>query len=293
MSSAEAKRMTVKIRLILLGAILLVLGFSLYRATLEQLAFSVLHREGSSHGIFVPFISAFFLWTRWSRLKSSPVASDPALGTAVALLGLAVFFLSKDSPDIAFSAGSFVVVSAGLVLCLLGKRIFKHAAFPLFFLLAMIPLPEGIYLQIANTMKEINTAGSVWLVKTFGVPVYREGYTIFLPELTLLVAPSCSGVRYLLSYFVFGLAYAFFFKESLPGRLAVVVATLPLSIVAGVLRLSTIFLAAHHISPTLAEHRPHVVISWAVFTALLALGVATDRIASAGLPSRKKRNAVG
>ncbi len=47
------------------------------------------------------------------------------------------------------------------------------------------------------------------------VPFIREGYNIHLPNVDLYVAKSCSGIRYLISYFVFGLAYAFIYKKSI------------------------------------------------------------------------------
>ena len=129
-------------------------------------------------------------------------------------------------------------------------------------------------------MKSTNTAGSVWLVKTIGVPIYREAFNVFLPETTLHVAPSCSGIRYLLSYSVFGLAYAYLIKENTLSRILIVFAAIPISVIGGVIRLSTIFLAAHYISPAMAEHDPHVLLSWGVFAVVLAGAVGLDRFLS-------------
>ena len=44
-------------RLVILTVALLGLGLFLYQDTLRGLISNVLHREGSSHGVFVPFIS--------------------------------------------------------------------------------------------------------------------------------------------------------------------------------------------------------------------------------------------
>jgi len=114
----------------------------------------------------------------------------------------------------------------------------------------------------------------VSLVKLLGIPLHRDGYNIDLPDCRLYVAHSCSGVRYLLS------AYAFRFKQSFKGRALVVIGAVPLSIAGGVLRLSVIFSSAYYIGPIMVEHRPHVVLSWTVFTVLLVGVIAVDRYIS-------------
>jgi len=243
----------------------LVLAIFLYKEVLSALFLHVLHREGSSHGVFVPFISAFFIWTRWRPLKRATITFAPAWGALLSAIGLLVFYFTASTSDAALPAISFFLVLAGLVLGFFGKDVFRQVGFAIFFLITMVPVPEGPYNQIAEWMKAANTTGSVWLVKTLGVPIYREVFNICLPETTLLVAPSCSGIRYLVSYFVFGLAYGYMIKETMVGRLLVVAATIPIAVIGGILRLSTIFLAAHYISPKMAEHDPHVLISWGVF----------------------------
>jgi exosortase/archaeosortase family protein len=93
----------------------------------------------------------------------------------------------------------------------------------------------------------------------------------------LYVAHGCSGIRYLLSYFVFGIVYAFRYKHSSKARLLVVAATIPLSIAGGVVRLWIIFATAYYIGPVMTDDRPHVLLSWSVFTVLLVAAIAADR----------------
>ncbi|MCP3932552.1 MAG: exosortase/archaeosortase family protein, partial [Bacteroidetes bacterium] len=79
------------------------------------------------------------------------------------------------------------------------------------------------------------------------------------------VAPSCSGIRYLVSYFVFGLAYAWLSRDTLRDRVLIVAATIPISIIAGVGRLSAIFILCHAVSPYWGGQQPHIVVSWINF----------------------------
>jgi hypothetical protein len=67
-----------------------------------------------------------------------------------------------------------------------------------------------------------------------------------------------------------------------------VMGAVPLSIAGGVLRLGVIFSSAYYIGPIMAEHRPHVVLSWTVFTVLLVGVISVDQYLS-----RKKRTKTG
>jgi exosortase/archaeosortase family protein len=98
-----------------------------------------------------------------------------------------------------------------------------------------------------------------------------------LPNIRLHVDYACSAVRYLLSFLTFGIAYAFRFKKSMAARVATVLFAFPLSIAGGVIRLWIIYFTSYHISPYFAEHRPHVALSWTVFTVFLAGSIAVDR----------------
>jgi exosortase len=201
-------------------------------------------------------------------------------GGAMAAAGGVLFILGHSNEGFFLPVLSFLLIAAGLILILFGKDVFKEIGFPLFFLAAMIPLPEVVYIQIADWMHHASTWGSVSLIKFLGIPLHQDGFDIYLPNSHLYVGYGCSGVRYLLSYLVFGVAYAFRFKQSFKALALVVMGAVPLSIAGGVLRLSVIFSSAYYIGPIMLEHRPHVVLSWTVFTVLLVGVIVVDRYMS-------------
>jgi exosortase len=264
-------------RPILFWLILAGLGATIYAEPLLALCAAVLQRHDSSHGLFVPFIAGYILWLKLDKIKAIPYRSAlPAAAIALAV-AFALFLLGQSTSGIALSIVSFLLVAAGLVLAFFGRDLFKEVSFPLFFLAAMIPLPEAVYSQIADWMRGAITGPAVALIKPLGIPVHREGYNIHLPNIQLYVAHGCSAIRYLLSFFVFGIAYAFRFKHSTQSRLLVVAATVPLAIAGGVLRLWIIFATAYYIGPIMTERRPHVLLSWSVFMVMLVAAIGVDR----------------
>ena len=254
--------------------------FIVTAASLFALSVSVLQRHGSSHGLFVPFIAGYLIWLKHEKIKGITYQVALPAGAMVVMAGFALFYFGRSGPGFSLLVLSFLLVAAGLTLTFFGRELFKEVSFPLFFLAAMIPLPEAVSSQMAEWMRQAATPAAVTLLKPFGFPFHRDGFDIYLHNIHLYVAHSCSGIRYLLSYLVFGLAYAFRFKQSRKARILVVAAAVPLAVTGAVLRLWIMFLTAHYIGPVMVEHRPHVLLSWSVFTALLVAAIAADRILS-------------
>ena len=272
-------------RLVIFFAILAGLGLTIYLDPLYSLLADVLHRTGSSHGLFVPFICGYLIWLKLDKIKGIKPQTALLPGGAVMVAGFVLFFLGLSGAGYPLPVLSFLLVAAGILLVLFGQEVFKEVSFPLFFLAAMIPLPEAVYSQVSDWMRYASTWGAVTLLEPLGIPLHREGYDIYLPNMHLVVNEACSGIRYLLSYLVFSLAYAFRFKESGKARILVVIAALPLSVVGGVLRLSFVFSTAYYIGPVMIERRPHELLSWSVFAVLLVATVGVDRYLD-----RRKRN---
>lgn len=278
-------------RLFVFVIILVSLGIIIYGKSIYAVLSTVLHREDSSHGIFVPFLSAYFLWHRFNTTKVLRAEASLLPGGIMFLAGFALLYLSTIYRFSLFlSILSFLFIAGALILFLFGKKIFLETAFPLFFLATMIPLPADIYNQIAGWMRQINTSAAVAVTEAFGVPLFREEFYIYLPEVNLFVSDGCSGIRYLLSYFTFSLVYAFLFKQGIVIRLLVVLGSIPLAVIGGITRLSIIFLSAHYISPVMAEDRPHIILSWAVFFFWLVMAVSLDQYLSHWSERSKKSN---
>lgn len=270
-------RISGKYRNLVLFLIIVGLSLIIYSSALSDLIMSVLHREGSSHGLFIPFISAIILWGKRQKIKGLELKLSLLPGAMIVGAGLLIFYIAGSSTENTLPALSFFVMLAGLVMAIFGMKVFKEVSFPLFFLITMIPLPEPVYARISEWMRTASTSGSTGILQLFGMPLHREGYNIYLPNVNIYVAESCSGIRYLISYFVFGLAYAFVYGKGAKSRILLIVATIPISVVAGMVRLAVIFLSAHYIGAFMAGHHAHILLSWFVFAFILIGAILADR----------------
>lgn len=253
------------------------IGTIVYHSALIEIIGSVLHREGSSSGFFVPIFTAIFLWSRWESIRKAEKRFLPIVIPLSAIL-LVVPPVLTDSYRISFIF--FVFYLASLVLMFYGKTAFRYAAFPVLFLIAMTPITGKFYNQMAEATRYLTFHISVGLISVLGVPNYTEGWMVHLPNALLNVELACSGIRYLVSYFAFGIAYAYFYKKNTGSRLLLVALTIPFSIFASSIRLFTIFMMAYYISPKMAEFTPHLITSWVIFAAFLVGGFALDQVVS-------------
>ena len=257
-------------------SVLVVVGI-VYSTTLRELLTAVLRREESSHGLFVPLLSLYFAWGKKSELRAIEPAYQIVPGLGVVASGLLLFLLARAFGYFFWECFSFLIVLSGLVLCFFGKEIFKQILFPIFFLIFMIPIPEHLYNTLANWVRQGAMTASMQILKLIGMPVLRQDLVMQLPNITLSIDIGCSGIRYLLSYFVFGIAYAYMYRTKTSQRVLLVCLTIPISLFASTLRLTFIALLSYHIGAHMAEYWPHVITSWLVFFAVLAFFIALDQ----------------
>ena len=151
----------------------------------------------------------------------------------------------------------------------------------------MIPIPEHLYNTRADWVRQGTITASTQVLALIGIPFLREDLLIQLPNAALNISIGCSGIRYLLSYFVFGMAYAYLYRTKTSQRVLLVCLTIPISLMASTLRLTSIALLAYYIGPHMATYWPHVMTSWLVFLSVLAFFVALDQ----GILIRRVRGA--
>jgi exosortase len=147
----------------------------------------------------------------------------------------------------------------------------RALAFPLFLLLFMIPIPQIVYAQITLPLQLFASTVAANTLNLVGIPALQTGNILELPNgQQLSVVEACSGIRSLLSLSFLSLVYAWFFDPKRWMRLALLIATVPIAILANATRVTvTGIISASH--PKLAEGFFHSLEGWVLFLFALAL----------------------
>jgi exosortase D (VPLPA-CTERM-specific) len=221
-------------------------------------------KEEYSYGYILPFISLFLLWQNRPALESAPIRGA-WLGAALAVLGLALFFLGDLSTLYIVQQYAFLIVLAGMALALLGWRGFKPvwAAFAL--LIFMIPLPNFLYQGLSAQLQLMSSSLGVAVIRAFGISVALEGNVIDLGSMQLQVVEACSGLRYLFPLLTLGFLAAYFFRGAMWKRVVLFLSTIPITVIMNSLRIGMIGIMVEHWGRSMAEGFLHDFEGWAVF----------------------------
>lgn len=223
-----------------------------------------------SHGFMVPFVSGYVLWTQRDRLRSIEVRPSN-WGLTVMLGAVAMLVAATLSADLFVSRVSFLVLLAGLILFLAGRRMLRMVAFPLGFLIFMVPLPGVLYYQLTFPLQLIASRFATAALLFIHVPITRAGNLLILPNCTLEVAEACSGIRSLFSIVALAVAYGYLAEARVWKRIVLAVLMVPVAVICNGLRLVGTGLISYWAGEESALGFFHTFSGWLIFLMAIAL----------------------
>ena len=194
------------------------------------------HDSYFGHGFLVPFVSLYILWSKREKLKK--MKSKPTnIGIIFMVVGLLIHMLSAFFRIYFTSAYSFIFVLVGIVLYFFGFSKLKESAFPIAFLLFMIPLPLVAIVNITFRMKLLAAQWSTIALNKMGFLAILEGSLIKMKNAYLMVEDQCSGLRSLISLLALGALVAYFSNLSRIKRVIVIFGSVIIALLANVVRI--------------------------------------------------------
>ena len=241
----------------------------LYADVLPPLVRQWASDDDYSHGFFVAPLAAFFAWQQREALARA--ARRPSVaGLVVVLLGLLLFAAGQLGSELFLSRASIIPLAAGLILFLLGPAHLRILAFPLAFLVLMVPLPEILFSRITFPLQTLASRLGEMVIAGCGIPVLREGNILQLPGRSLEVAEACSGIRSLITLVMLAIVLGYFTEPRPGARVAIALAAVPIAVVANALRVAGTGLMSFWVSPAAADGFFHTFSGWLVFLVALA-----------------------
>jgi exosortase C (VPDSG-CTERM-specific) len=216
-----------------------------------------------SYTPLVPLVSAYFLYIGSTR-GSEPYRSSIGGTTAFAALGLtalAAWAVWREglsaNDDVTLLVLAYVLFIAAGGFLFLGASWMRAAAFPMAFLLFMVPLPDAVVYWIERGLVLASADASAFLLNVTGTPMYREGTILALPGIVLEVAQECSGIRSTWVLFMTSVLASQLFLQSPWRRVLLVAFIIPLGIVRNGFRILTIGLLCVHVGPHMIDSAIH------------------------------------
>jgi exosortase C (VPDSG-CTERM-specific) len=222
--------------------------------------------ELHSYTLLVPFVSVYLLYVRRDQLPKN-YGTDLSLGILFLVAGLAVFAFthSLDLAGRALSVNSRIVLLTFCFLCclaggasfFLGRSWIRAAAFPLCFLIFMVPMPDAMADALETASKYASAEIANLLFHLSGVPFVRLGLVFQLPNITIEVAQACSGIRSSWVLFMTSILAANLFLKKPWRRFALVAFVIPLAILRNGFRILVIGLLCVNVGPQMIHSIIH------------------------------------
>ena len=228
----------------------------------------------AGHGMLVPLCSAFLLWTERARIRAAAGRGDLS-GILVILLGLGILVLGRWDESLLIRGLSIVIALAGIVVLGFGRRCLREAAFPIGFLLLMVPLPHPVADTLTIHLQRFAAGFAGVTLDALGIQAFHTDTLIMLPNLTLRVDEGCNGLRFLITLLTLMIPFAHGSQRDLARKILLVALTIPAAVLANGVRIAAIGIGAHSFGPQVAVGLVHNSIAKAIWglTLLLLMGV--------------------
>lgn len=260
--------------------------------------------ENYSHGLLVPIIIAFILWSQRDRLAQVTRRPSMLWGLAGVLSALLALWAGTAGAELFMQRTSLVLMLAGTILYFWGFRLLQLLIVPLFLLLLAIPIPTIIFNKIAFPLQLFASRCAVWAMTFFDIPVLRQGNVIELMPLgasetkKLEVVEACSGIRSLMTLVTLAVVFAYFTHprgesgddgnppapanpSNMPSRVSsalsklksygfwrstiIVLSAVPIAIFTNALRVSGTGILAHYYGTQVADGFFHSFSGWVIY----------------------------
>lgn len=230
-----------------------------------------------SHGFFVPPFSIFVAWQRRKSLAALPLRPS-WIGLLIIAGALGVLVVGVLGAELFLSRSSLVLLLCGMIVYFAGWRHFRVLFFPWAVLFLMIPIPVIIFNQITLPLQFLASRLAAGLLGLVGVPVLREGNVINLPSMSLEVVEACSGIRSLVTLVTLAVIYGYFMEKRYLWRFVLMIAAIPIAVLANGMRIMGAGLLGQYASPDYAEGFFHLFSGWLIFVLSLAMLFLLNRV---------------
>jgi len=275
--------------------------------------------ENYSHGLLIPFIIGYIVWSQRHKFARASVRPSMLWGGAAVVVALFALWAGIAGAELYTQRLSLLLILAGIIVYFWGCTLLRLLLVPLGLLFLAMPIPSIIFNKIAFPLQLFASRCAVWSMSLLGIPVLRQGNIIELKPLNsfdtkkLEVVEACSGIRSLMTLVTLAVVFAYFTHtpaDDEPGsgkrfgwfrsywfwRAVILVGSaVPIAILTNAFRVSGTGVLAHYYGTAVADGFFHSFSGWAIyivaFILLFGIGMILDRFKPAqdgDRPSERK-----
>jgi exosortase len=149
---------------------------------------------------------------------------------------------------------SSIIVGA---LLFMGRKWLAGAAFPMGFLVFMVPIPDAAVESLETASKLASAEVAAVFFDAFGVPALRGGVVFQLPDITIRVAQECSGIHSSLILVIASLLACHLILKTFWRRALLIVFAVSLGVIRNGFRILVLGWLCVHVGPRMIDSPIH------------------------------------
>ncbi|MDQ2779689.1 MAG: exosortase B [Pseudomonadota bacterium] len=258
----------------------LVAGFLLLLLpTVVTLWHQVWQTDEQGHGPIIGAVSLWLMWQRRASVINAPYKPATVLGATMFVLAMASYALGRSQQIIQGEVVGLIFAVVAMLLLLRGVQGLRAVAFPLFFLIFLVPLPGVLVQAMTIPLKTAVSYVAEWLMYHAGYPIGRTGVILSIGPYQLLVADACAGLNSLFTLEALGLLYLNLLGYTSKTRnLILAILVVPISFIANVIRVIILILVTYHFGDEAGQGFVHTFAGMVLFGVGLAMMLIVDSV---------------
>ncbi len=241
--------------------------------------------EEFSYGFLIVPISIALTVARRGRLRKERTGDNA--GLIVVAIAVITYVIAERVGINAIAGLAVSPLLWGMTLYLFGRRTARELTFPIAFLAFGLAPYRGLLDNVGFALQVVTAHGAATLGDLVKLPVTLDGLVLHLPAFGFVVAEACSGMSSLLSLLALSSLWIYVAEGTTAARFAVILAVLPIVILANIVRVTLVLAVAFRLGPEAALGFFHGLSSAVLFGVALAGLIAFSRVVGCRLRSER------
>ncbi len=247
--------------------------------TMVRLSDQSWSHEFGAYGPIILATGGWLVWRQADTLRQVGSPGAPWMTWSALAFAMSIYVFGRAYDFMPLEVGGVYIAGLAMLQSRFGLRAMRMVWFPLLYLAFVIPPPNTLLAQLTAPLKLfVSQLATDWL-HSWGLPVAREGVTIFVAQYQLLVEDACSGMNSIVGLIAVSLLYIYLMRgSSWLYSILLVAIVIPVAIVANILRIMVLVLLTYFYGNEVAQGFLHFTAGMFLFATALLFVFLIDRI---------------
>jgi len=271
-----------------------------------------LQSETTSHMIAIPIIFAYLIYRKRKMLRTvilSENKNEPKetkhvpliCGILLSITAILLYWYgSYTFTPIEYHMFALPIFAAGVILILFNPQTLRQLAFPIAFLIFLMPPPSEILYALGSTLSVISAECASAIANAFSIPssidteyanpkiiIIRPDGTTFEPVVDI----ACSGIYSLIGFLIFAVFIAYITRDKPWKKIAIILLGIPLIYSLNIIRITIMLLLGYYYGEETAFQIFHLIGGWTlIFLGTILLLTVSEKIFKTKIFANTKLN---